>query len=68
MPPGVESLKAAVVYGMVVGSMSSMLYKVLKMAILKKAGVPSVEMLTAVTLPADGDPKPVGKEPPNAPS
>ena len=36
---GMEKTLVCIIYGMVVGSLSSMIYKVMKMLILKKAGV-----------------------------
>ena len=68
MPEGVESFKAAVVYGMVLGSMSSMLYKILRMLIMKKAGVCSESELAMATNLIEEDPKPVTKDPPDAPT
>lgn len=53
LPSGIESYQVAVVYGMVIGSLSSMLYKILKMLILKKAGLKSEEELTTATNPTE---------------
>jgi len=39
IPAWVDSYRTASVYGVVLGSMSSMMYKVLKMLFLRKAGV-----------------------------
>ena len=36
---GMEKTLVCIIYGLVVGSLSSMIYKVMKMLILKKAGV-----------------------------
>jgi len=49
VPSEVDSFPGALMYGVVLGSLSSILYKVLKMLIIKKGGVESDEALTAAT-------------------